>query len=191
MTYREEDKQPSVFLLNEDNRQWILTIFNWTEEPRSHSIAFEDLGIKPGRSFTASDVLRGGMLPIRDGRMAIDQPAHSVRMIKLINNSVTARAPDFEMRVLPSAQAGETMEFRAFSTGETPVLGYQWNFGDGVAGDGAEVTHTYTQPGSYAVTVEATGLDKRSSTKTRTIAITGHVPTIYDPARKERYGRER
>jgi hypothetical protein len=191
MTYREEDKQPSVFLLKEDNRQWILTIFNWTEEPRSHSIAFEDLGIKPGRSFTASDVLRGGMLPIRDGRMAIDQPAHSVRMIKLINNSVTARAPDFEMRVLPSAQAGETMEFRAFSTGETPVLGYQWNFGDGVAGDGAEVTHTYTQPGSYAVIVEAIGLDKRSSTKTMTIAFTGHVPTIYDPARKERYGGEK
>jgi alpha-galactosidase len=191
MTYREEDKQPSVFLLKEDNRQWILTIFNWTEEPRSHSIAFEDLGIKPNRSFTASDVLRGGMLPIRDGRMAIDQPAHSVRMIKLINNSVTARAPDFEMRVLPSAQAGETVEFRAFSTGETPVLGYQWNFGDGVAGDGAEVTHTYTQPGSYAVIVEAIGLDKRSSTKTMTIAITGHVPTIYDPARKERYGGEK
>jgi hypothetical protein len=191
MTYREEDKQPSIFVLKEDNRQWILTIFNWTEEPRSHSIAFEDLGIKPDRSFTASDVLRGGMLPIRDGRMAIDQPAHSVRMIKLVKNSVTARAPDFEMRVLPSAQAGETVEFRAISRGETPVLGYQWNFGDGVAGDGAGVTHTYTQPGSYAVTVEAIGLDKRSSTKTMTIAITGRVPTIYDPARKERYGGEK
>jgi hypothetical protein len=191
MTYRVEDKQPSVFLLKEDNRQWILTIFNWTEEPRSHGIALQDLGIKPDRSFTASDVLRGGMLPIRDGRMAIDQPAHSVRMLKLVKNSATARAPDFEMRVPPSAQAGETVEFRAISHGETPVLGYQWNFGDGVAGDGAKVTHTYTQPGSYAVTVEAIGLDKRSSTKTMTIAITGHVPTIYDAARKERYGGER
>jgi hypothetical protein len=191
MTYREEDKQPSVFLLKEDNRQWILTIFNWTEEPRSHSIAFEDLGIKPDRTFTASDVLRDGMLPIRDGRMAIDQPAHSVRMFKLIKNSVTAQPPDFEMRIPPSAQAGETVDFRATSPGETPVLGYRWNFGDGVAGDGSEVTHTYTQPGSYTVTVEATGLDKRSSTKTMTIAIAGHVPTIYDPARKERYGGER
>jgi hypothetical protein len=191
MTYRAEDKQPSIFVLKEDSRQWILTIFNWTEEPRSHSIALQDLGIKPDRSFTASDVLRGGMLPIRDGRMAIDQSAHSVRMLKLVKNSVTARAPDFEMRVLPSAQAGETVEFRAISLGETPVLKYQWNFGDGVAGDGAEVTHTYTQPGSYAVTVEATGLDKRSSTMTMTIAITGRVPTNYDPARKERYGGEK
>jgi PKD repeat protein len=112
-------------------------------------------------------------------------------MLKLVKNSATARAPDFEMRVPPSAQAGETVEFRAISHGETPVLGYQWNFGDGVAGDGAKVTHTYTQPGSYAVTVEAIGLDKRSSTKTMTIAITGHVPTIYDAARKERYGGER
>jgi hypothetical protein len=191
MTYREEDKQPSVFLLNEDNRQWILTIFNWTEEPRSHSIAFEDLGIKPDSSFTASDVLRGGTLPITGGRMAIDQPPHSVRMFKLVRNSVTAQPPDFEMRVPPNARAGETVEFRASSLGESPVLGYRWNFGDGVAEDGAEVTHTYTQPGSYAVTVEAVGLDKRSPTKTTTIAITGHVPTIYDPARKERYGGER
>ncbi len=191
MTYRAEDKQPSVFSLKEDNRQWILTIFNWTEEPRSHRIAFEDLGIKPDSSFTASDVLRGGMLPIRDGRIAISQPAHSVRMFKLVKNSVTACSPDFEMRVPPSAPSGETVEFRAISHGETPVLEYQWNFGDGVAGDGAEVTHTYTQPGSYTVTVEAMGLDKQSSTKTVTIAITGYVPTIYDPARKERYGGER
>src|SRR5271166_627530 len=133
MTYRAEDKQPSVFLLKEDNRQWILTIFNWTEEPRSRSIAFEDLGIEPDRSFTASDVLRGGMLPIRDGRIAIDQPAHSVRVLKLVKNSVTARSPEFEMRVPPGAQAGETVEFRAISPGETPVLKYRWNFGDGVS----------------------------------------------------------
>ena len=191
MTYREEDKQPSVFLLKEDNRQWILTIFNWTEEPRSHGIAFQDLGIKPDGSFTASDVLRGGTLPIRDGRMKIDQPAHSVRMFKLVKNSVTAQPPDFEIQVQPSAQAGETVEFRAISPGETPGLGYRWNFGDGVAGDGAEVSHTYTQPGSYTVTVEAVGLDNRSSTKTMTIAVTGYVPTIYDAARKARYEREK
>ena len=191
MTYRAEDKQPSVFLLNEDDRQWILTIFNWTEEPRSRNIAFEDLGIKPDSSFTASDVLRGGILPIRDGRMAIDQPAHSVRMLRLVKNSVTARSPDFEIRIPPSAQAGETVEFRASSLGETPVLGYRWNFGDGVAEDGVEVTHTYTQPDSYTVTVQAIGLDQRSSTKMMTIAVTGHVPVVYDPARKERYGGER
>jgi hypothetical protein len=188
MTYRAEDKQPSIFLLKEDNRQWILTIFNWTEEPRSHSIALQDLGIKQDKSFTAGDVLRGGMFAIRDGRLAIDQPAHSVRMLKLVSNSEIAQAPDFEMRVPPSAQAGETVEFRAISLGAAPVLEYQWNFGDGITAEGALVTHTYTQPGSYPASVGATGLDKRSSTKMMTITITGRVPAIYDPARKERYG---
>jgi hypothetical protein len=191
MTYQEEDKQPSVFLLKEDNRQWILMIFNWTEEPRSHGIALQDLGIKPDNSFTASDVLCGGMLPIKDGRMTINQPAHSVRMLKLVKNSVTARSPELEMRIPPGAQAGETVQFRAISPGETPVLGYQWNFGDGVSGDGAEITHTYTQPGSYSVTVEAVGLEKRSSKKMMTIAITGHVPVLDNPARKVRYGGEK
>lgn len=191
MNYRPEDEQPSIFLLKEDNRQWILTVFNWTEEPRSHSIAFEDLGIKPDSSFTASDVLRGGALPIRDGRMAIDQPAHSVRMFKLVKNSVAAHPPEFEMRAPRSAQAGEAVEFRAVCSGEAPALGYRWNFGDGVAGEGAETRHTYTQPGSYTVTVEAMGLDNRSSTKTMTVAITGYVPTIYEAARKERFEEER
>jgi PKD repeat protein len=112
-------------------------------------------------------------------------------VLKLVKNSVTAQPPDFEMRVPPGAQAGETVRFQVISRGETPALIYHWNFGDGVAGDGAEVTHTYTQPGSYKVTIEATGLDERSSMKMTTIAITGYVSTIYDPARKQRYAGER
>src|SRR5208283_5589016 len=41
MTYRPEDKQPSIFLLKEDKRQQILTVFNWTEEARSHELGLD------------------------------------------------------------------------------------------------------------------------------------------------------
>jgi alpha-galactosidase len=187
MNYRPEDQQPSIFLLKEDSRQWILTIFNWTEQPQSHTIALHALGIEPGASMTATNLLRGGSLPIDAGRIALNQPAHSVRMIKLIANSVPAEAPAFAAHVPAGARAGETVQFTASSGTGAPVLGYRWNFGDGVATDGSAVEHTYTQPGSYQVRVEATGLGGRTSTKTLNIAITGWVPSVYDPARKERF----
>jgi alpha-galactosidase len=187
MTYRPEDKQPSIFLLKEDNRQAILTIFNWTEEPLSHNIALRELGMEPDASMTATDVLRGSRLPIDAGRIVVGLPAHSVRMIKLIETFVAAAAPDFEAQVPDGAHSGETILLSARSTADAPVLGYRWNFGDGVTAEGAKVAHTYTQPGSYQVRVEAVGLEGRTSAKTLTVAITGWVPTVYDAAKKARF----
>jgi len=45
MAYEPEDGQPSVFLLRQSPRQSILTVFNWTDEPRSHSLSLADLGV--------------------------------------------------------------------------------------------------------------------------------------------------
>ena len=45
MTYEPEDGQPSIFLLRQSPRQSILTVFNWTDGPRSHSLSLTDLGL--------------------------------------------------------------------------------------------------------------------------------------------------
>ena len=46
MTYEPEDGQPSVFILHEDQRQAILTVFNWTgTSVRSHTLSLADLGL--------------------------------------------------------------------------------------------------------------------------------------------------
>ncbi len=37
------------------------------------------------------------------------------------------------------------------STSEHDIISYQWNFGDGHEGDGANPSHTYEQPGTYVV----------------------------------------
>ena len=49
MTYRPEDKMPSIFLLKETPRQQILTVFNWTEEPRSHTLGTSRSGTEGKR----------------------------------------------------------------------------------------------------------------------------------------------
>ena len=96
MTYRPEDKQPSIFLLKETPRQQILTVFNWTTEPSSHMLALADLGLKANGSYTATDVLRGGAVTVENGALSMTLPPQSVRMIKLIDTSVPEAAPVFE-----------------------------------------------------------------------------------------------
>jgi hypothetical protein len=188
MTYRPEDQQPSIFLLNEGRRQQILAVFNWTEEARSHTLALGALGLKANGSYTATNVLRGGAVPIENGRLTIAQPPHSVRILKLIDTSVPAAAPAFEAHGPAAGQAGEAVAFQAgVGSVDVPVLGYHWEFGDGVSADGTDVTHAYTQARQYKVTVTATGLNGSTSQKTLGISVTGTVPTVYDPAAKTRY----
>ncbi|MGC9225332.1 MAG: PKD domain-containing protein [Terracidiphilus sp.] len=117
----------------------------------------------------------------------IDQPAHSVRMLKLIDTSAAPAALDFEVQVPADAQSGKALDLWAASKGEVPLLEYRWDFGDGVSAEGAKVTHTYTQPGKYAVTIAVKGLDQRTSKKVLTTVITGYMPTAYNPAAKDRY----
>jgi PKD repeat protein len=64
------------------------------------------------------------------------------------------------------------------------VVKYHWDFGDGVALDGAEVTHAYTQPGTYTLQIVATGLNAVASSKNLKTVITGDVSTTFVPRRK-------
>ena len=60
-----------------------------------------------------------------------------------------------------------TVNFSANVNGDTPIT-YSWDFGDGSTGSGATPSHTYTEPGTYTVTLTATNA---AGTDTRTITI--------------------
>jgi hypothetical protein len=188
MTYRPEDKQPSIFLLNETPRQQILTVFNWTTEPSNHTLALADLGLKASSSYTATDVLRGGVVTIENGALTLTLPPHSVRMVKLIDTSVPEADPAIEVHAPASGLAGDLVAFHGTAGGaDAPVLQYHWDFGDGVSADGADVSHAYTHSGQYTVTATATGLNGRKAQKTLSITITGMVPTTYRPYERTRF----
>ncbi len=188
MTYRPEDKQPSIFLLKEDSRQQILTVFNWTEEARSHTFTKADMGLKASSTYTASDVLRGAVVPIANGTFGMNLPPHSVRMLKLIDTSIPETGPDFEPHGPAAGLVGDLLEFHAAAgSADAPALEYHWVFGDGVSADGADVSHTYTLASQYTVTATATGLNGRTTQKTLGVSITGRIHTAVNPNSTVRY----
>jgi hypothetical protein len=189
MSYADEDRQPSIFLLKESGRQSILTVFNWTDEQRTRAIDLVDLGLREPGQYRMVEVF-GGKPSCCAGSaraLSLELPAHSVRMIKLIDESVPLGDPQVEIRSATSARAGENVIFdAAASSNAAPVLIYHWDFGDGTSRDGMEVTHTFTHAGDYPVQVTATGLGGTTHRKAFTVSVSGEVSTQFEPGRKLR-----
>ena len=190
MTYSAEDEQPSIFLLHEDKRQSLLTVFNWTENSRSHQFALSDLGLTSKGPFTVSDVFR------QDRRVSLDQDilriddqaAHSVRLIKIIDSSLPPGTPSVSLQAPSQAQLGATVHLSAtVAPDSAPVLVYHWEFGDGVSGQGPVADHAYTRNGVYKILLKVDGLDGTSATQTASIEIQGAIKTTYDIEHARRY----
>jgi alpha-galactosidase len=176
MTYADKDEQPSVFLLREDQRQSLLAVFNWTEQPSSRTFSFSDLKLRPGHSFALVDSF-GPNQPLAMDRETLrleNQPEHSVKLIKIIDASIPAAAPSIAFKVPSQAKTGEEIEFSSVaSKGGVPALAYHWDFGDGVIANGSTLTHAYTVAGNYTVRFTAEGLDGKSAEKMLSIEVSG------------------
>ncbi len=188
LSYAPSDQQPSVFLLKENGRQALLTVFNWTEGLRTRAISFAEIGLKESDKCQIVDAFGDeGCCAVAAGTITLVQKPHSVRVIKLIDNSVPAIAPPVEVRSPSGGIAGEALTFRADAgSAAAPVLAYRWDFGDGTGVEGNEVHHAYTHSGEYPVTVTVTGLDSVTNTKTLAVTITGNVSTRFEPAKNQR-----
>jgi hypothetical protein len=189
MSYSPEDIQPSIFWIAEDDRQGMLTIFNWTDKPHARSIEFSALGLSGSNQLGISDVFDGQAIAIPNlDSFVVDMPPRSARVLKIVNSGVPARPPAIKVEHMPAARTGATTTFRAQpSSFNDAVISYRWSFGDGVALEGPEVTHAYTKPGMYQVTVTAVGLGGLSTEESFRLTVSGSMPTRFVPAEKRRY----
>ncbi len=176
MTYRPEDEQPSIFLLREDQRQSMLAVFNWTEQPKSHAFTLSDLGLPTGHAYHLYDALNGDKsMAFGEEAIHVDgQTAHSVKLIKIIDDSQSPAPPTITAQAPTSAKVREDVRFsvRAADDG-VPALAYHWDFGDGVSSEGADQTHTYTLAGAYTVRLTVNGVDGVSVQKRFAITVDG------------------
>ena len=97
LTYRAEDEQPSVFLLREEQRQSVLAVFNWTEKPVTHRLSLSELKLPSGHADEFHDVFeQQGRVPLDGDSIELEQPAHSVKLIKIIDTSIPAASPSVD-----------------------------------------------------------------------------------------------
>jgi alpha-galactosidase len=189
MSYEPEDAMPSIFLLKESKRQAIFTVFNWTEKQTDHRFhLLRDLGLHGQGHTQVFDVFNATTpLESEGDTIALQLPAHSVKVLKILDTSVAPTAPDVRLHFPHTGDAGNALSFSADADpAGVPVLAYRWDFGDGTSADGATVTHTYTRSGDFRVQLLANGLDRVPFLKSSSIRITGKIDTGFFPSRKQR-----
>ncbi len=181
MDYEPEDGQPSTFFLREDQRQAILTVFNWTNTVRSHTFRLSDLGLPAGHALAATDVLNHNeTVTLEGGAVRLEnQPPQSVRVIKLIDKNIAEAAPIVTVEAPATAITGETIILSALSAqaevGGVPAVAYRWDLGDGTTADGPKVSHAYTSAGEFAIHLTADGVDGIPAHKNFSIRVTGDL----------------
>ena len=99
----------------------------------------------------------------------------------VVGPPVSSLRPDFTP---PATTVGNSTTFQATVVDATgadataQVSSYLWTFGDGGSASGRNVTHTFTSPGSFPVTLTITDLLGRTQTVTHTLTIgQGQIPT--------------
>src|ERR1017187_9343254 len=181
MTYEPEDEQPSIFFLLEGQRQAMLTVFNWTNTVRSHTLKLADLGLPAGHTFAAMDVLnQNATVTLGGGAVQTqNQPPQSVRVIKLIGRSVAEAAPTVTAQVPAAANTGETISLSALSAqagaGGVPAVAYHWDLGDGTSADSPKVSHAYTSAGEFTIRLTVDGVDGVPAHKNFSVKVTGNL----------------
>ncbi len=184
LTYSREDEQPSIFVLHEDRHQTILAVFNWTEQPRSHKLRLQDLSLPAEDRYSLSNVFNPeDHVSFASGELKIEnQPRHSVRLLKIIDDSDPPQAPAVTMLVPATALRGEPVRFRAETRQAEPALAWTWDFGDGVTVHGQQAQHAYTRVGTFQVRLTAAGVDGVPFDGEHTITVSGKVK-LAPPAR--------
>jgi len=81
-----------------------------------------------------------------------------------------------------TGKTATAMSFQASASDAWSALAsYAWDFGDGGAAVGSQVSHTYVAPGTYQVKVTATDAVGNSTTRSATTVVTGTTPPPEPP----------
>ncbi|HVC29927.1 MAG TPA: alpha-galactosidase [Steroidobacteraceae bacterium] len=192
MSYSAADRQPSVFYLKESARQSILTVFNWTGRETHQIVALAGLGLRAAHAYRLTDVLSPGRpADASAGVIRLDLPPRSVRVIKIVDETLPALPPAFALRCPATGRTGMPLACSAEASGQEPVLEYHWQFGDGVSAAGPRVAHTWTEPGKYRVRVVATALDGKTAEKDLGVQAVGYMSSVFAPSKIRRLGPPR
>jgi alpha-galactosidase len=192
MTYEPEDRQPSIFLLRQSPRQSILTVFNWTDAPRSDSLNLAGLGVPASSTLVATAVMdSSASMTLGGGAIRLqNQPPQSVMVIKLVDTAIAKAAPTVTAQVPSQSKAGDTITFSAKADPSgVPALRYHWDFGDDTVSDGPHVSHCYTRAADFTVRLAVDGPDDVPYEQSFSIKISGELKPMPQLRANRRFGQ--
>ncbi len=190
MTYDPADGQPSIFLLRQSPRQSILTVFNWTDQPRSRSLSLKDIGVSPSHTLEATAVMdsNSSFVLAGDAIRLENQPPQSAVIIKMVDNAVAKAAPTVTAQVPSHSKVGQTIAFSAQTDPNgVPALGYHWDFGDGTTSQGPKVSHCFTRAADFKVQLTVEGPDALPNEQSFSIGVTGQLKPTPDLRANRRF----
>ena len=188
MSYAPSDGQPSIFYLDESNRQSILTVFNWTEHTTDHTVRLEDLGLSTADHYILADVLEDKpFAQSAPGEVHIELAPHSVRVLKIINQAAQIQVPAVTVDHPAEGTTGDPVVFSAKQLNGDPILTYHWSFGDGVQLEGPHASHAWTEPGDYEVQLTVNGLDHTHVEQSFRVHVAGSMSTVFTPNLNKRF----
>ncbi len=148
--------------------------------PYSYSWSFGDGSTGTGSSVTHTYASTGSftvVLTVKDS----SSPQQTTTSQQSITVSSTPPALTASFTYSPSSpQAGQQVTFTASASGGTTPYTFSWSFGDGSTGTGSSVTHSYSSPGSFTVTltVKDSSSPQQTATSQNTVTVSSAPPTL-------------
>ena len=152
----------------------------------------QSTGSNTGTPYTASRPLRSGWAkaePIDEpttpeptlGNLAADREGNvllgwqryrdELGPAENVVSAYDGAGPTVRLGPIPSGETGDPLDFAATADDAwSRIASIVWDFGDGTSATGANVTHTYSEPGTY--TVRPTATDGVGNTARRNILVT-------------------
>jgi PKD repeat protein len=117
-----------------------------------------------------------------------NQPPHSVRIIEIVDSSITPNRPSISVSVPDSAEVGKPIKLSCTSSAAgDPVVAIHWDFGDGTSADETPASHTYTRAGTYSLRVWAEGADGLKAQSSTSLNVSGAVDTEFKFQQNRRF----
>ncbi len=156
----------------------------YTAPPQSRSVNTPVCGSVPG---TCVSIVA---TPTGTDFQAVNPQAVTIRLVPPGVILPPADTPTARFKISPSSlSVGQPVLFDASSScpgaaqddttcrsSSNTITSYDWDFGDGTTGSGATVTHSYTTPRSYAVTLTVTNDRGLAASTTNTVNLGAATP---------------
>jgi PKD repeat protein len=134
---------------------------------------FGDGGRADGASVSHVFDLAGSFLVVLTAVDSVGQFATAQHRITLQAAPPPQQPPSAAISGPTSARTGVPLTFdgSASTAGSAAISTFAWNFGDGGTANGASVTHTFTQAGTYHVVLTVTDANGQADNATQTVQI--------------------